>query len=61
VDQVDEQIEDLRPNIDQLCAAPQLPATSTEYPPNWNGTAASASGVAPETCASSENQGYFHG
>src|SRR5262249_23110297 len=26
VDQVDEQIEDLRPDIDQLCAAPQLAA-----------------------------------
>ena len=47
-DQIDEQIEDLRPNINQLCAAPQLAAIhvyriSTEL--EWH--SGLAPGVAP--------------
>src|SRR5262245_10811654 len=61
-DQVDEQIEDLRPDIDQLGAAPQLAAIhvdriSTEL--EWHSGLRLRRGAGDP--ASSENQGYFHG
>jgi hypothetical protein len=60
--QVDEQIEDLRSDIDQLCAAPQLAAIhvdriSTEL--EWHSGLRLRRGAGDP--ASSEDQGYFHG
>jgi hypothetical protein len=63
VDQVDEQIEDLRSDIDQLVAAPQLAAIHvyrifTEL--KWH-SGPPPPAVAPGTPASPEKLGYFRG